>query len=178
MKKRIICVVILLLLFANLLSCNNDEPDIDSDTGDAYYADTSLEKEISDAVETLAYEPDPQEYETMYDNMIISLEKEAYSVDFDNIKINITNGNGNPFVIKNAAYMEKYIAEDATWEKLTYIYSPGKPWIEAPNRQIFDSYYSINVSPDNIKEKLTPGTYRFIINIGEKDFYSPEFELE
>lgn len=111
--------------------------------------------------------------ETEYDNISITLDADVFKYN-SKIRIIIKNNNNKPFVYYPIPYVEKLNTDNNSWERL--IYAPdaayyGLGWHMGTNDPV------VYFNPYFLSTPIEPGQYRFIIFAGEKEFYSPAFEI-
>lgn len=115
---------------------------------------------------------DTDDVEIKYDNIIVTLEKKAYSLN-EGIRVYVENGNGKVYSRYEIPYLEKWDAVSNSWRRLGY----------APTEAYYAQWHtcykqtSMRFNPYFCSEELTAGQYRFIVFCGGKSFYSETFTL-
>lgn len=116
---------------------------------------------------------DTDDIETGYDNFIITLDSDQFRYN-SQIRIHIRNNNGKPYAFYPIPYVEKYNSLNQKWERL--IYAPDEVYYASGWYTGIDAV-TLYFNPYYVSTPVETGKYRFIVFVGEHEFYSPEFYI-
>ena len=165
MKKRILFILFFVSVIC-LSGCNSN---------------TSLIKGNSDPEPIKSEDQEIQnfldvEVDSSYDNIIVKMEKDSYSVDSEQIICTVQDNNvGKAFYFYEIPFIEKRI--DDNWVRLYYNSNrlDIAQWMlcaeEGNTTEPNSSRYTVRLA--DIKPKVTPGEYRLVVFTAKKTLYAP-----
>lgn len=116
---------------------------------------------------------DTDDIETEYNNFSITLGSDQFRYN-SQIRIHIKNNNGKPYAFYPIPYIEKYNSSNQIWERL--IYAPDEVYYASGWYTGIDAV-TLYFNPYYVSAPLEAGKYRFIVFVGEHEFYSQEFYI-
>lgn len=111
--------------------------------------------------------------EKEYDSFSVTLDRAEFKCN-SKIRIHVKNNNDKPYWVYPVPYLEKYDADSQTWERL--IYAPDEAYYAAGWHMGLKDY-TMYFDPNYVSTPMEEGEYRFIVFVGHKEFYSPQFNV-
>ena len=165
MKKRILFILFFVSVIC-LSSCNSNTSLIEGNSDPEPIK--SEDQEIQNFLDV--------EVDSSYDNIIVKMEKDSYSVDSEQIICTVQDNNvGKAFYFYEIPFIEKKI--DDNWVRLYYNSNrlDIAQWMlcaeEGNTTEPNSSRYTVRLA--DIKPKVTPGEYRLVVFTAKKTLYAP-----
>lgn len=187
MRNNVIVFLLLIMLFS-LPSCYQDDSQLSQSENIDWAAETVASIAIGNRLCDVMGFPnqnDPPKFdwtnitgtndiETDYDNFSITLDSNQFECN-SSIRIHIKNNNNKPYAFYPIPYIEKFDPKNQSWERL--IYAPDEVYYASSWHTGID-IVTLYFNPYYVSTPLEPGEYRFIIFLGNNQFFSPHFNIE
>lgn len=158
MRKSLVCLTLALLCLLAACTSNYQPGDVENSNPPPYFKD--------------GY-PEPEEvekrYETDYSQITATAEQESYPVNAEELIVNIRNPSNKKFIFYQSCYLEQ--KSGWSWKRLNHQPDSlhfGFGWMRA-----MDGYTILTVRPENVRQTLKPGEYRFVVFVGNEVLYAP-----
>lgn len=185
MLKKVICLIVVCFIVTGCSDkdeiLNSSSQEISSTMSSDITKNPNIDPEILSSDFLLEPTPLDVQNEMNYDKIIVSLDKQEYSLENENVVCSITNQNvGAGFYYYYIPFVEYY--NNNEWVRLSY-YPPETEFDGQWYFCAIDGYENIEFStavkfePEYVREELSKGKYRLVLFVGPNKYYA-EFEFK